>query len=52
MKLNASCRPRENQSERNTATVAVPTSTQHLEELDSNAQPEFLFAAVLRSRGT
>lgn len=43
MILSASCKPRESQSEWDTATVAVLAGTQHLKGLDSNAQPEFLF---------
>lgn len=54
MMLSVSCRPRESQSEGDTATVVVLTSTQHLKEWDSNAQPEFLFVisiVVLRYLG-
>jgi len=43
MILSVSCRPKESQSEWDTATVAVLTRSQHLKEMDSNAQPAFLF---------
>lgn len=43
MILSASHPPRESQSEWDIATVVVLTCTQHLKELDSNSQPEFLF---------